>query len=406
MNIAFIAPFGMQPKATTSARMLPLAQALARRGHHVRIVIPPWDDPAAPARLHVHYLASPAGDGGVEIVTLPLGRPATSRLALTLGLVTRALWFPATRANSSNTFRTPHVVHVFKPVGYSGMAAFALNALRVPWVLDMDDWEGSGGWTSVNPYSPAQKALITLTEALLPRMAGAVTVASRTLEARAWDFGLHRRRVLYMPNGVWKEKYGEWNVGAGRAVPLQHDGPTILLYTRFAEFPHNWPLDVLRRVLQQHPTTRLLVVGEGFFGEEAKLRAEAQQLGLQDNVVITGRVAEEDVPAYLSMGDVALYPMADNLITRAKSPVKVLEPMLMGLPIVAHRVGQAAEFIGDAGVLVEPGNLLEMADAASTLLSDPARRKQLGEKARERVWTKFNWERLCLKAEQAYRLCL
>jgi glycosyltransferase involved in cell wall biosynthesis len=299
------------------------------------------------------------------------------------------------------------VVHVFKPIGYSGLAAFMLQALRVPWVLDMDDWEGPGGWTNVNPYSPAQKALITLTEALLPRMAGTVTVASHTLQARAWDFGLPRRRVFYMPNGVWEEKYGEWNAGARsvatHATPLP-GGPTILLYTRFAEFPYRWPLYVLRHVLREHPTARLLVVGEGFFGEEEKLKADAARLGLQDNIIVTGRVAEEDVPSYLSMGEVALYPMEDNLITRAKSPVKVLEPMLMGLPVVAHRVGQAAEFIGDVGILVEPGNLHDMAGAVSALLSDPARRKHLGQRARERVWGKFNWERLCLEAEKAYSL--
>jgi len=302
------------------------------------------------------------------------------------------------------------VVHVFKPIGYSGLAAFMLQALRVPWVLDMDDWEGPGGWTNVNPYSPTQKALITLTEAILPRMAGAVTAASRTLQARAWDFGLPRRRVFYMPNGVWEEKYGGGSVGArsvaAHATPLPGDGPTILLYTRFAEFPYRWPLYVLRHVLREHPTARLLVVGEGFFGEEERLRAEAVRLGLQDNIIVTGRVAEEDVPSYLSMGDVALYPIEDNLITRAKSPVKVLEPMLMGLPIVAHRVGQATEFIGDTGILVEPGNLRDMAGAVSALLSDSARRKQLGQRAQERVWTKFNWERLCLKAEQAYGVAL
>jgi glycosyltransferase involved in cell wall biosynthesis len=312
--------------------------------------------------------------------------------------------------NSKFKIQNPDVVHVFKPIGYSGMAAFALQALGVPWVLDMDDWEGPGGWVGVNPYSPAQKALITLTEAMLPRMAGAVTVASRTLEARTWDFGLPRRRVRYMPNGVSEEKYRVWttgaeSVGARRAVPLQ-GSPTILLYTRFAEFPYQWPLDVLKLVLQEHPTAKLLVVGEGFFGEGEKLQADAERMGLGESVTVVGRVAEEDLPAYLSMGDVAIYPVEDNLITRAKSPVKVLEPMLMGLPIVAHRVGQAAEFIGDAGVPVEPGNLHEMANAVSTLLKDPERRKHLGEKARGRVWTQFNWERLCLQAEAAYKLAL
>jgi len=303
------------------------------------------------------------------------------------------------------------VVHVFKPLGYSAVAAFALQALRVPWVLDLDDWEGPGGWTDVNPYSPAQKVAATLTEALLPRMARTVTVASRTLEARAWDFGLPRRSVLYMPNGVSRDKYGAWldhpSRGGDVAPPIpQHSGPTILLYTRFAEFPYRWPLHILRRVLTEHPSARLLVVGEGFSEEEKRLDEDAKRIGLGDRVIVTGRVAEEDIPSFLAMGDVALYPVEDNLLTRAKSPVKVLEPMLMGLPIVAHRVGQAAEFIGDAGVLVPPGDLQGMADAVTVLLNSPEKRKQLGEKGKARVWTRFNWERLCLQAERAYGVAL
>jgi hypothetical protein len=162
------------------------------------------------------------------------------------------------------------VVHVFKPIGYSGLAGLALHALGVPWVLDVDDWEGPGGWTGVNPYSPAQKLAATLLEALLPRLAGAVTAASRTLESRAWGFGLPRSRVFYLPNGVSADKYASWSNPAPFA-PLHSDGaPTLLLYTRFAEFPYTWPLDILKHVLEEHPTARLLVVGSGFFGEEAK----------------------------------------------------------------------------------------------------------------------------------------
>ncbi len=400
MRVAFIAPFGMQPKATVSARMLPLAQALARRGHWVRIVVPPWDDPMAPSVVQWRFLPAPGGQGGVEIITLPLPKHAPNSIALTLGLLKWALRAPAIGATSQ--FRNPHVVHVFKPIGYSALTAFMLQALGVPWVLDMDDWEGAGGWTGVNRYSPSQRALITLTEAILPRMARAVTVASRALEARSWDFGLQRRRVLYMPNGVSEEKYHGWNAGTRGAMLPHGDAPTILLYTRFAEFPYHWPLLVLQRVLRQHPTARLLVVGEGFFGEGDRLQRDAARMGIADRLVVTGRVAEDRVPEYLAMGDVALYPMEDNLITRAKSPVKVLEPMLMGLPIVAHRVGQAAEFIGDAGILVEPGNLPLMADVVSVLLSDAERRKYLGERARKRVWERFNWETLCKEAERAY----
>ena len=45
MEILFIGPFGLSPKHTVSGRALPLAQALVRQGHRVRLLIPPWDRP-------------------------------------------------------------------------------------------------------------------------------------------------------------------------------------------------------------------------------------------------------------------------------------------------------------------------------------------------------------------------
>jgi glycosyltransferase involved in cell wall biosynthesis len=258
--------------------------------------------------------------------------------------------------------------------------------MRVPWVLDVDDWEGPGGWADANPYSPVQKLSLAVMEAVLPRLAGAVTAASRTLEARTWDMGLPRRRVFYLPNGVSRSKYAHWHpVPKTHPYPdesRQEHPPTLLLYSRLAEFPWRWPLEVLARVRRSHPEARLLVVGSGFFGEE------------------------EQLPLVLSGGDIALYPMEDTLLNRAKSPVKLLEPMLMGLPVVAHRVGQTPEFLGDAGVLVEAGGLEAMSEAVAALLSDAERRKRLGEKARDRVWAEFNWERLSGVAERAYRQVL
>ncbi|MEO8287473.1 MAG: glycosyltransferase family 4 protein [Chloroflexota bacterium] len=439
MRIALLAPFGLQPKATVSARMVPMAEALARRGHMVRIVIPPWDDPSARSAQETSVAAvlsagSSAEDvAGVHTVALRLPRRLPNSIALTYGLVRQAL-SPTTRAaapfeddmerraiRTLTTFRA-EVVHVFKPIGYSGLAGFALSALRVPWVLDVDDWEGPGGFSDVNPYSLPERAAVTLMESLLPRMARAITAASRTLEARAWNMGIPRRRVGYMPNGVWRDRYLSWSAYSRSALPLsterhgllslvrqQHglsEGPVILLYTRFAEFPYRWPLEVLRRVLADHPTASLLVVGNGFFKEEEKVRADAAAMGLADRVVITGRLPEAELPSYLSLADVAIYPMADTLLNRAKSPVKVIEPMLLGLPIVAHRVGQAAEFIGDTGILVEPGNLTEMARAVSALVNDPARRARLGALAEQRVWSHFNWERLSQVAERMYNTAL
>lgn len=429
MRIALLAPFGLQPKGTVQARILPLAHALGMRGHQVRVVIPPWDDPDASMSRHDRVklaTGTPEGEAaGVHIVTLPLPERVPDGMAFTYGLLKEAL-NPAGRrfagitpaaevaqeeaARALATFHA-EVVHVFKPVGYTGLVGFALSALRMPWVLDVDDWEGRGGWADVNAYTPAQRASITLMEALLPRMARGVTAASRTLEARAWDMGLVRNRVGYLPNGVWRDKYGTWGQGGRENTKLRAKleltgRPTVLLYTRFDVFPIAWPLTVLRHIVAEHPEVRLLVVGQGLQGEENEFVAQAERMGLREHVVMAGYVQGDDLPACLSLADVCIYPMRDTLLNRAKSPMKVLEPMLLGIPMVAHRVGQAAEFVGDGGVLVRPGDLPGMASAVSALLRDPAARASLGQRAQARVWERFNWEHLSQIAEAAYERAL
>ena len=64
LRIAFIAPFAFSPKATVSARMLPMAAALSRRGHRVTLIIPPYDNPADSGK---HWSAN-----GVSLVNMRL----------------------------------------------------------------------------------------------------------------------------------------------------------------------------------------------------------------------------------------------------------------------------------------------------------------------------------------------
>jgi glycosyltransferase involved in cell wall biosynthesis len=183
-------------------------------------------------------------------------------------------------------------------------------------------------------------------------------------------------------------------------------GPIVLLYTRFDVFPLEWPLVIMRKVLVDHPTARLLVIGRGFEGEESAFKAEADRAGIGTNLTMAGYVAPDLLPAYLSLADVCIYPMRDTLLNRAKSPVKLLEPMLLGLPIVAHSVGEVRQFVGDTGMPVSPGDLSGMAEATSRLLSDEANRTHMGIQAQQRVWAHFNWERLSARAEEAYEVAM
>ena len=181
-----LAPFGIRPKGTLSARMLPLAQALTRRGHCVSIIAPPVQNPQDAGHRDIY--------AGVPVTHTPLPTwPGPAGVAQQVQSLLRAA-----------LAERPDVLHLFKPKGYSGLAALLLRLVRpnLPLVVDTDDWEGWGGWNDLLPYPLPAKMLFAWQERDLPRRAAAVTVASRTLQAQVWGFGVPRERVFYVPNGV------------------------------------------------------------------------------------------------------------------------------------------------------------------------------------------------------------
>jgi glycosyltransferase involved in cell wall biosynthesis len=265
-------------------------------------------------------------------------------------------------------------------------------------VVDTDDWEGPGGWNDLVPYTPAQRAFFAWQERWGLTHADGVTVASRTLESLVWSLGVAPARVFYVPNGVRPVSCDRQD-SARRA-------PCVLLYTRFFEFPVSRVLEVLRQVRKRVPEARLLVVGKGLFGEEEALLREAERAGLDEAVEYVGWVKPEELPAYFAQATLAIYPFDDTLVNRTKCPVKLLELLAAGVPVVAEGVGEIREVIlhGDTGWLVEPGDTARFSEAVTTLLKDPLLRERLGQAAARDVRARRSWGQLVEYVERAYSL--
>lgn len=71
-------------------------------------------------------------------------------------------------------------------------------------------------------------------------------------------------------------------------------------------------------------------------------------------------------------------------------PLVVIEAMLLGKPVVAFDVGGVAQQVGDAGLLVPVGDVVEFADRIVQLLSDEQLRRSLGDRARARAASMFS----------------
>ncbi len=408
MRVAMIGPFGLRPKGTMVARALPLAQALAARGHAVTLILPPWSWPQEAGRTWE--------EGGVLIqnVALPPRLPLVGHVLLTARLVHRALAWQ------------PDVIHCFKPKAYAGLAAWVIYWLQrlgrahVRLVVDSDDWEGRGGWNEVERYSWAQKRFFAWQERWGLTHCDAVTVASRALQTLAWSLGVPPDRLFYVPNGfsessdrgLLKPDFSSPQASNPQASGQQirgefglGDRPVLLLYTRFVEFRPERPIQVLKRVVSAVPAARLLVVGQGLHGEEAHLLAAAQAEGVQDHVVYAGWLTGEALAGAFAAADLALYPYDDTLLNRTKCSAKLIDLMAAGVPVIADAVGQNVEYLvsGQSGILVPPGDIQAMAAAAVDLLcAPPAVRLALGQAAAQRVRRVFAWERLVLEVERAY----
>jgi glycosyltransferase involved in cell wall biosynthesis len=387
-------------------RALPMAKALAARGHAVTMLLPPWQNPEDAGKRWEE-------DGvAVENVHLPPRIPGLFHLLTALRLARRALVLK------------PDVIHLFKPKAYSGLAHWLLarlpKARRPRLVVDADDWEGAGGWNAIGGYPPTQRRFFAWQERWGLTHADAVTVASRALESLAWALGVPPERVFYVPNGVgYREVDGQGQRESGDSG-RGNGPPIILLYTRFFEFPVSRVIDVLKRVRERIPEARLLVVGKGLCGEEAELFRLAEQVGLTlancesrptdyalrftSDIAYLGFVLAETLPGIFAQADVAIYPFDDTLVNRAKCAVKLLDLLAAGVPVVAEAVGQNRETIrhGETGWLVEPGDVEGFAGAVVRLLEDAPLRERLKSVAARDVRARFAWERLVETVERAY----
>jgi glycosyltransferase involved in cell wall biosynthesis len=191
-----------------------------------------------------------------------------------------------------------------------------------------------------------------------------------------------------------------------RPATNSQQSATILLYTRFFEFKIERIIEVLRRVVEQIPTAKLVVVGKGFNSEEDQLLARAAAIGLRGSIEYAGWVDATVLPEYFAQASVAIYPFDDTLINRTKCSVKLIDLLSAGVPVVADAIGQNAEYIrhNETGLLVSSGDVEAMAQAVIDLWRDRARADRLGHAAAQDMIERFSWDRLVINVEQIYEV--
>ena len=127
---------------------------------------------------------------------------------------------------------------------------------------------------------------------------------------------------------------------------------------------------------------RYLFVGNGT--QRKRMIEEEDRLGLSQ-VVTHSSVSYSEMPALYEKADIFLAPSKPTPTYDEQYCTALLEAQAAGLAIVTTRTGGIPENIGDAGILIPPGDVTAMSRSIKSLVLDAKLRARLGQKARRRA---------------------
>jgi len=317
-------------------------------------------------------------DRGLEVVEFPLSSLGARHFHLTRRLISRL---------------DIDVVHTHGtgPGCYGRLVA---RWMRVPAIHTFHGLHYSG-------YSPLSRHLYLALERQLARGSHTIINVSRSQHLEGLGLRLFRpEQGVVIVNGVDIE--GMERVLLESPIRRESLGLTaadvvIGCVSRFDPVQRiELLVEALRRLRARFPRLVLVLVGGG--GEQQRIRRLVFEGGVSEQVIFTGFL---ESPARIQ-------PVLDLYVASARKeglPPSILEAMAAGLAVVATDVPGHRDVVvpGETGLLVTPEDPAALADAIAALLTDPARRKSLGQAGRERVRQEFSISAMVDATAAAYR---
>ncbi len=143
-----------------------------------------------------------------------------------------------------------------------------------------------------------------------------------------------------------------------------------------------------------------VLIGSGDSFED--LRALASARGLDEHVVFTGRIPDEEVARIISTADVCVSPDPRNELNDRSTMNKVLEYMALGRPIVAFDLKETRYSAADAALYAAPNDPADFGDQVLALLADPLRREEMGRSGQRRLKEHLAWSHSRAALVRAY----
>ncbi len=359
MKIALVSPYDFAYPGGVVNHISALDRYFTRMGHEVKII--------APASRAV----TDVGDRFIQ-----LGKPRPVPISGSIARITLSLRLASgiKAILDQEHFDIIHLHEPFMPMLCSAVLRFSNTAC-------VGTFHACQGRPSYNFGWP-------ITPVLLKRRArkldGKIAVSKP-----AMDFAQKHIPGYYniIPNGVDLEHFHP------DVSPIDEfcDGKLNLLFLGRLE-PRkglNYLLKAYKRVRQEIPDSRLIIVGPGT-RLRRKYRKQVKRDGLKD-VTFVGYVPYEELPRYYKTCDIFCSPATG----RESFGIVLLEAMAAGKPVVASNIEGYASVVSDGveGLLVPPRDDKALAQALISLMTDESLRQQMGARGRAEA-LEYSWENI------------
>ncbi|MGD0396179.1 MAG: glycosyltransferase family 4 protein [Nitrososphaerales archaeon] len=280
---------------------------------------------------------------------------------------------------------------------YAGLVSLSLiHKHRIHVILERETAFGAGAVASRASGVPL------VLEVVGPRYSQrSMAIAKKILAYTSTMIGeADNARVVLVDAGVDSDRFSPSST-LGQKVRRQlgiEEGDLVVGYVGTFQTWHGLEslLDAFERLAPEFPNLRALLVGP-YFGP---IRERARSMGLLGRCVFTGPVAYDDVVDYVNACQIMVAPY-DPRRSRIRSergigsPLKVLEYMACGKPVVTSDLEPTNRIpgLGNAALLVPPGDSGAIADALRTLLLDKGLADRMGLAGRTLVEQGYSWRK-------------
>ena len=215
-----------------------------------------------------------------------------------------------------------------------------------------------------------------------------IAVSEDIKKALINDFKTREPKIETIYEGVDKDRFSKFLVLSKRNHLDDLNKPYILFVSTL--FDHKNPDKLIKAFskikLENKLQHDLVLVGKDPGRKIAKLSILAEKSRVKENVKFVGPVLFEKIGNYYKEADLFVYPSSAESFG-----LPVLEAMACGTPVVASNKASVPEVVGNAGILVDPDNIDELATAMLRVLLDINLRRKLIELGYDRV-EQFSWE--------------